>query len=102
MQVWTQNLGKRPATVAADDRLLSACLYELDEMVGCGPSDRQWVTDTDPRWSDGFALTGMTVGAGGCAHLSLSLSLSLMLLHACMHAIAQSIHLFVSGKEGSL
>ena len=47
----------------AANRQLSAVLRELDLLVGCDASDRQWVTDTDVRWADGFILTGMDVGA---------------------------------------
>ena len=61
--VWAQDVGGRPATTAVDDRLLSALLHELDEMVGCSPRDRQWVVDAAPRWSDQFVLTGMDAGA---------------------------------------
>ena len=50
-------------TTMASNRQLSAALQELDLLVGCASSDRQWVTDAHVRWTDGFILTGMDVGA---------------------------------------
>ena len=60
--VWAEHQGCDHTTMAAN-RLLSATLKELDLLVGCPASDRQWVTDTAVRWQDEFILTGMDVGA---------------------------------------
>ena len=60
--VWSEHQGCQHTTMASN-RLLSAVLKELDHLVGCGPTDRQWITDTDVRWQDDFILTGMDVGA---------------------------------------
>ena len=41
--------------------MLTAKSTELDRVLG-GCADRAWVTDEQPRWADGFVLSGMDVG----------------------------------------
>jgi hypothetical protein len=45
-----------------DDDAMSATMAELQTVVGCAASERQWLEDTASGWQDSFILSGMESG----------------------------------------
>ena len=49
-------------TTRDDYEVMAAVLNQLDQVIGCGADERDWVVDTRPRWRDDFLLSAVDVG----------------------------------------
>ena len=49
-------------TTRDDYEVMAAVLNQLDQVIGCGANERDWVVDTRPRWRDDFLLSAVDVG----------------------------------------
>ena len=49
-------------TTRDDYEVMAAVLNQLDQVIGCGVAERDWVVDTRPRWRDDFLLSAVDVG----------------------------------------